>query len=109
MHPEFYKILTVTTGLVAGALIGWTFGIIQVSAQRRNQRLQESGKLTNGWMVMPGSGQRVAYLLVALALVQFCCPLLFSDGCQWWVSGGVVAGYGWVLYKQLREKLAHNG
>ncbi|HWF18278.1 MAG TPA: hypothetical protein VG754_03380 [Verrucomicrobiae bacterium] len=108
MHPEFNKILTAALGLLAGGVIGLTFGIIQTAAQRRNQRLQESGKLTSGWAVMPGSGKRVAYLLVALALVQFFCPLLFNNGSQWWVSGGVVAGYGWTLYKQLRERLAQN-
>ena len=54
---------------------------------------------------MPGSGARVAYLLIALALVQFLCPLLFVDGTQWWVSAGVIAGYGWLLYRQLRQRM----
>jgi hypothetical protein len=31
------------------------------------------------------------------------CPLLFRDGTQWWVSGGVVAGYGWTLFQQLQR------
>jgi hypothetical protein len=44
---------------------------------------------------------RVAYLLVALLAVQILCPLLFSDGVQWWVSSGVLAGYGTMLYRQL--------
>jgi membrane protein implicated in regulation of membrane protease activity len=56
--------------------------------------------------VMPGSGRRVAYLLVALVLVQIVCPLLFTNGVQWWVSGGLVAGYGVVLYWQLRQRLS---
>jgi hypothetical protein len=55
---------------------------------------------------MPGSMRRTAYLLVALALVQLVCPLLFTNGCQWWVSGGVVLGYGALLYRGLRGKMA---
>jgi len=47
--------------------------------------------------------KRVAYLLVALVLVQIVCPLLFIDGSQWWVSGGVVVGYGALLFRQLRQ------
>jgi len=57
---------------------------------------------------MPGSGARVAYLLVILALVQFLCPMLFVNGIQWWVSGGVVAGYGCVLYSQMRRRVWGN-
>jgi hypothetical protein len=54
---------------------------------------------------MPGSMRRVAYLLVALAGVQVICPLLFTNGTQWWVSGGVVAGYGLVLAQELRRRM----
>jgi hypothetical protein len=54
---------------------------------------------------MPLSGLRVAYLVIALALVQLVCPLLFSDGTQWWVSGGVALGYGRVLWLQMRQLL----
>lgn len=108
MHLEFGKIVAAAVSLFAGGFIGYFFGYVQRAALRRNQRLQASGKLTNGWSLMPGSGQRVAYLLIALVLVQICCPLLFTGGSQWWVSGGVVAGYGWTLYKQLRERIAQN-
>jgi hypothetical protein len=55
---------------------------------------------------MPGSGQRIAYLLIALVIVQFVCPLLFANGVQWWVSGGLAAGYGWSLFQQLRRRRA---
>ena len=57
---------------------------------------------------MPGSMRRTAYLLMALAGVQFVCPLLFTNGCQWWVSAGVVGGYGWALWRKLRQNLAAN-
>ena len=53
-----------------------------------------------------GAGVRVAYLLVAMALVQLICPLLFADGVQWVVSAGVLFGYGSVLFRQLKQRLA---
>jgi len=93
-------------GLVAGALIGAGFGMVQDAARRRNERRQQEGKLNSGWAVMPGSGARVAYLLIVLMLIQIVCPLLFVGGTQWWVSGGVVAGYGAMLFLQLRHRRA---
>jgi len=38
--------------------------------------------------------------------VQLFCPLLFTNGYQWWVSGGVAAGYGTMLFLQLRQRLS---
>jgi hypothetical protein len=95
-------------GLIAGVVIGLGFGIVQDAARRRNQRLQESGKLKSAWVVFPGSGGRVAFLLLALVLIQLICPLLFREGTQWWVSAGVVGGYGWTLFRRLRERKAHD-
>jgi hypothetical protein len=90
--------------LVAGTAIGFMFGLIQNYALRRNQQRQADGTLNNGWAVMPGSGRRVAYLLIALVLVQIICPLLFQDGSQWWVSGGVCIGYGSTLLRRLLQR-----
>lgn len=92
-------------GLAAGGVIGLAFGTLQQAALRHNERRQQTGGLKNGWSLMPGAGARVAYLLIALALVQLVCPLLFADGAQWIVSGGVVFGYGWTLFRQLRQRL----
>lgn len=100
--------LQLIAGLTAGCLIGVGFGLVQDAARRRNERLQASGELRSGWGVMPGSGRRVAYLLIALVLVQVTCPLLFKDGVQWWVSAGVASGYGMTLLWQLRQRLARN-
>jgi len=55
---------------------------------------------------MPGSGLRGAFLLIALVIIQVICPLLFAQGVQWWVSGGLAAGYGWSLFQQLRRRRA---
>ena len=92
--------------LLVGGIIGAGFGILQNAARRQNERRQASGELKSGWALMPGSGARIAYLVIVLALIQIICPLLFRDGTQWWVSGGVAAGYGLMLYLQLRQRLA---
>jgi len=101
---QMMDIIRPLVGLAAGAVIGVGFGWIQQLALKRNRRLQQDGGLNNGWAVMPGSMRRVAALLLALVLVQVACPLLFVDGTQWWVSGGVVAGYAVMLFRQLRQR-----
>jgi hypothetical protein len=100
------NLLQVTLALGAGAVIGLGFGTLQEAALRRHEQREREGKFKNGWSIMPGSGARVAYLLITLALIQLVCPMLFADGTQWWVSGGVVAGYGWPLFQRLRRRRA---
>jgi len=92
--------------VAAGGAIGYFFGVIQTRALRRNERRQQDGTLSTGWAVMPGSGARIAYFLMVLVAIQFLCPLLFKDGTQWWVSAGVVMGYGYVLYRRLMQRKA---
>jgi len=101
---EIMSIFRPIAALVAGVAIGLVFGMIQNLALRRNEQRQASGSLNTGWAVMPGSMRRVAYLLVALVLVQILCPLLFQDGSQWWVSGGVCVGYSSVLLRRLLQR-----
>jgi len=92
----------------AGALIGYTFGLVQNFALRKNEERERLGKLKSGWSIMPGSGARVAYLLILLVAIQVICPRLFNDSTQWWVSGGVALGYGYTLFCHLREQIARN-
>ena len=95
--------------LIVGGLIGVAFGQLQNVARRKNEKREAEGKLNSGWSLMPGSGVRVAYLLITLLLVQIVCPMLFkNESTQWWVSGGVVGGYGLMLALQLRERLSGN-
>lgn len=96
--------LLILVAVVAGGAVGYFFGLIQQFALRRNERRQQSGDLNNGWAVMPGSMTRVAYLLIVLVIIQIACPLLFKDGTQWWVSAGVVMGYGYVLFRKLVQR-----
>jgi len=95
--------------LIVGGLIGLAFGQLQNVARRRNEQKEQQGTFKSGWSLMPGSGVRVAYLLLTLVLIQIICPMLFKNSStQWWVSGGVVAGYGTMLFLQLRERLSGN-
>lgn len=101
-----FEIARVTLAVAAGGLIGYAFGLLQAVARRRHEEQERTGALKSGWSLMPGAGARVAYFLVALVLVQFICPLLFANGTQWFVSGGVAVGYGWTLYRELRRRIA---
>ncbi|HUJ44800.1 MAG TPA: hypothetical protein VLW52_14465 [Opitutaceae bacterium] len=105
METHVIDILRLLLGFALGGAIGLGFGLIQDAAHRRHERLQEAGKLTSGWAVMPGSMRRVVFLLVALVLVQIISPALFAGAAQWWVSAGVVAGYGVLLFRQLRQRM----
>ncbi len=90
--------------LVIGGLLGGVFGSIQITAQRQQEKRLQQGKFKSGWVLLPGSGGRVAFLLLALALIQLVCPMLFADGIQWWVSAGVLIGYGIILGRHLRQR-----
>jgi hypothetical protein len=107
MTTAFINVLASMAALLVGTVIGIGFGRVQEAARRRNEQRQLDGTLNSGWAVMPGSGARVAYLLIGLLLIQLICPLLFRDGVQWWVSAGVVGGYGFMLFRQLRQRLPH--
>ena len=102
----FLEILRPVLAVVIGATIGVAFGMLQDYARRQHQKMVDAGEFKSPWRIMPGSGGRVALLLIALVLIQLVCPMLFANGTQWWVSGGLLLGYAWVLFKQLREKKA---
>lgn len=104
MIIQFMNTFLVVLAVVAGGAIGYGFGLVQNFALRRNQRRQDRGDFNTAWTVMPGSMSRVAYLLIVLVAIQIICPLLFKDGTQWWVSAGVVLGYGYVLFRRLVQR-----
>ena len=95
-------------GLFAGAAIGLGFGWIQNMAARRNQEQESKGRFKSAWRLMPGSGGRVALLLVTLVLIQVLFPAFFDGTTKWWICGGLVAGYGWTLWQKLRLKMAQS-
>ena len=99
-------LLVGAVALAVGAAIGIGFGLLQEVALRRHTELERSGRLGTGWSLLPGAGGRVACLLATLAGVQIVCPLFFAGGTEWLVSGGLVAGYGYMLARQMRHRLA---
>jgi hypothetical protein len=103
MQYQIADLVRDLTGLLIGGIIGLAFGLLQQAALRRNEERERSGRLPSGWNLMPGAGVRVAYLVLALALIQLICPMLFADSSytQWVVSAGVGLGYGWTLLQQL--------
>ena len=105
MDTNLTDTLRSAASLIVGGAIGLGFGLIQGVAHRRYTKRQEDGKLTSGWAVMPGSMSRVAFLLIALVLVQIPGSALFAGTAQWWVSAGVVGGYGALLFWQLRQRM----
>ena len=102
----FLEILRSILAVGVGVGIGLAFGRLQNFARQQHQRMVDAGEFKSPWRIMPGSGGRVALLLIALVLIQVVCPMLFADGTQWWVSGGLLAGYGWTLFQQLRHRRA---
>lgn len=106
MESHLADILRPLLGLVLGGTIGLGFALMQTAAQRRHRRRQKSGGLKTGWTLVPGSMTRVAYLLVALVVVQVISPAMFAGSGSWWVSAGVAVGYSALLGWQLHRRRA---
>lgn len=106
MQIQLTSLVWSLAGLIGGTIVGASFGAIQDAASRRHRKREQAGKLNSAWAIVPGSMRRVAFLLATLALIQVTFPLLFTNGFQWWVSGGVVAGYGTMLFLQLRHRMS---
>ena len=104
MNITFASTVFPVVALAAGSAIGFGFGMIQQFARRRYEQKERSGVFDNAWAVMPGSMTRVAYLMLALVLVQVTAPMLFGGVNQWLVSGGVVLGYGAMLFREFSRR-----
>lgn len=98
-------IIRTLSAVLIGLAVGYSFGLLQENARRRNAALQSAGELKLGVQQLPGTGRRIAYLLLSLLAVQLLCPLLFRDGIQWLVSGGLLVGYAIPMWSQLRARL----
>jgi len=81
---------TVLQGIALGALIGATFAWLQLQALRRNELLEKRQQLPALLRRLPGSGVRVAFLMLALVLVQVLAPN--SD--RWWLSCSLAVSCG---------------
>jgi hypothetical protein len=81
---------SVVLGLILGLVIGGAFAWLQLQALRRNELLEKRQELSTLLKQIPGSGARVAFLLVTLVLVQVLVP----TANKWWLTGGLAVGYG---------------
>lgn len=104
MNISWLELLRTAVAAGAGIMIGLAFGLLQQRAWRRHEQLHREGRLDTGWAIMPGSMRRVGLLLVALVIIQVVCPLLFVGFTPWWVSGGLLVGYGWVLGRRIWQR-----
>ena len=107
MTNQIVSYLLAVGGFSLGVLAGYGFGVYQDAARARYARRQDAGAFRSAWLVVPGSMTRIGLLLVLLSSFQLVFPLLFDgQAIQWLVSAGVVLGYGWTLYTQLRRRTA---
>jgi len=106
MHASNFSAIQWASASAAGGLLGAGFGVMQGTARRRYEQLQQNGQLRSEWLVVRGSSRRIIALLLALGMLQVLCPWLFTSGGQWWLSGGVLAGYAVALTCQYRRRAA---
>jgi hypothetical protein len=81
---------SVLLGVAFGTIIGGVFAWLQLQALRRNELLEKRQELPTLLKQIPGSGARVAFLLIALVLVQVFVPT--AD--KWWLTGSLALSYG---------------
>ncbi|HUK83296.1 MAG TPA: hypothetical protein VLZ12_11775 [Verrucomicrobiae bacterium] len=86
-------------GVALGTIIGGVFAWLQLQALYRNELLEKRRQLPMLLRQIPGSGVRVAFLLMALALVQVLVPT--AD--KWWLTGSLAVSYGIPFLWRLRH------
>ena len=90
---------SILQGMAVGIILGGAFAWLQLQALRRNELLEKRQELPTLLKQLPGSGGRVAFLLIALVLVQVLVPNVD----KWWLSGSLAASYSvpflWRLLK----------
>ena len=105
---RLYHILAIAAALAGGAFIGLAFGAIQKAAAAQESAAAKRRPIEQ----RVGCGARLhapgrATCSSPWPACKLICPLLFTNGSQWWVSGGVVAGYGCDLVAAIAP--AHGG
>jgi hypothetical protein len=90
-------------GIVLGVIIGGAFAWLQLLALRRNELLERREQVPTFLRQIPGSGGRVAFLLMALVLAQ----VLFQSASVVWMAAGVAVAYAIPFAWRLRVKYLH--
>jgi hypothetical protein len=87
-------------GIIVGVVIGGAFAWLQLLALRRNELLEKQEKVPTLLRQIPGSGGRVAFLLMALVLAQ----VLFQQASVVWMAAGVAVAYAIPFVMRLKVK-----
>ena len=90
-------------GIVLGITIGGAFAWVQLLALRRNELLERREQVPTLLRQIPGSGGRVAFLLIALVFAQ----VLFQGASVAWMAAGVAVAYAIPFAWRLRVKYLH--
>ena len=85
-----------------GLAIGGAFAWLQFQALRRNELLEKQEQLPGLLKQLPGSGARVAFLLMALVAVQ----AFFPRADKWCLSAALVAAYGIPFVWRLKDRIS---
>ncbi len=87
-------------GIILGVIIGGAFAWLQLLALRRNELLEKREQLPTLLRQIPGSGGRIAFLLIALVLAQ----VLFRSASVVWMAAGVAVAYAIPFVMRLKVK-----
>jgi len=90
---------SILQGVAVGIILGGAFAWLQLQTLRRNELLEKRQELPTLLKQLPGSGGRVAFLLIALVLVQVLVPNVD----KWWLSGSLAVSYGIPFLLRLRH------
>ena len=90
---------SILQGMAVGIILGGAFAWLQLQTLRRNELLEKRQELPTLLKQLPGSGGRVAFLLIALVLVQVLVPNVD----KWWLSGSLAVSYGIPFLLRLRH------
>jgi hypothetical protein len=90
-------------GIILGVIIGGAFAWLQLLALRRNELLEKREQVPTLLRQIPGSGGRVAFLLIALVLAQ----VLFQSASVVWMAAGVAVAYAIPFVMRLKVKYQH--
>ncbi|MGA2138315.1 MAG: hypothetical protein ABSH14_05585 [Verrucomicrobiia bacterium] len=95
--------ITMYLGIILGVIIGGAFAWLQLLALRRNELLEKREQVPTLLRQIPGSGGRVAFLLIALVLAQ----VLFQSASVVWMAAGVAVAYAIPFVMRLKVKYQH--
>ena len=88
-HHNLNMNSAILEGSISGVVIGGAFAWLQLQALRRNELLESRQALPTLLKRLPGSGVRIAFLLLSLVLVQILLPGVD----KWWLSGSLAVSY----------------